>query len=212
MISVKDILITPETFFGELCKKEVNLGMPVLIILLTGIISGISAFIIAGKTAAAFIPEGMEGIAVIASAIGFVGGLIGTFIYWLIWIIAFLIMLYILKGQIPFKRLAEIVGYGFIPQIFGGIVGVAIIMTSLPELVVRSAIDPQAIELAVKEFSMSAPMMAVSFISIIFTLWSANIWLFGIKECSGIEFKKAALCVGIPLIIYVVLSVGSLYM
>ena len=211
MISIKEILITPGHFFEEKCREEASLKVPVLIVLIAGVISGISAYIVSGKTIEAM-GSGLEGFAFIASLFGFAGALIGTFIYWIIWVIAFLVMIYILKGKATFKQLAEVTGYGFIPQIFGGIITTAITITSIQNLVIPATSNMHEIEAAMKAFTTSSPMMAASLVSIIFTIWSANIWLFGIKESSGLEFKKAAICVGVPLVAFIILSLSSFVM
>ncbi len=211
MISVTDILITPKHFFSELCKKEEDLKIPALITLIIALIGGISAYVVTGKTMA-LMPSGMEGAAYIISLAGFSAALIITFIVWIIWAIAFLIMIYILKGETSFKRLLEIVGYGFIPQILGGIISVGIMMTSLPDLVIPATSDVQEIQASMTAYMNSPAMMAAMFIGIIFTLWSAYIWTFGVEESSKLELKKAAICVAVPLVIYILLTTSSLFM
>lgn len=211
MISVKEILIAPGHFFEKKCREEASLGIPFLIILITAIISGISAYVVSGKTVEA-IASGVEMAAFIGSLFGFAVAFISVFIYWIIWVIAFMIMIYILKGENSFKRLAEVTAYGFIPQIFSGIITTAIMMTSIQNIVIPATTNMQEMEAAIKAFATTPPMMAAAFIGIIFTIWSANIWLFGIKESSGLEFKKAAICVGVPLVIFIVLQLSSLFM
>lgn len=210
MIPVKDILITPEHFFSELCKKEISLRVPLLIILIIGFLSAISTFIVTEKTMA-MMPSDMEGLGFVISSFSSFAALIISFIYWIVWAIAFLIMIYIMKGEASFKRIAEITAYGFIPQIFGGIISMAVMATSLSDLVIPATSNIEEIEAAMKALSTSPPMMAVMFISIIFVLWSANIWIFGVKESSKLEFKKAAICVGVPVLIYILLTSSSLF-
>lgn len=210
MFSIADLLITPSHFFRELGKEEADLKYPVLIVLIIGIISGISAYIVSGKTMA-MMPAGMEGAATFISLIGFAAALIGSFIYWIIWVVAILIMIYILKGELSFKKLMEIVGYGFVPQIFGTIISTGIMITSLPNLVIPSTSNVAEMETALNVFMVSPPMMTAMIIGIIFTIWSAYIWIFGVKELANLDFKKAALCTGIPVAVYVLITVGSLF-
>jgi hypothetical protein len=211
MISIKEVLVAPGHFFEKKCREEASLGIPILIILIMAVISGISAYFVSGKTIEAM-GSGMEGVAFIASIFGFAVAFVSAFIYWIIWVIAFLVMIYILKGEASFKRLAEVTGYGFIPQIFGGIITTGIMMTSLPNLVIPTGAGMEEMEVAMKAFATTPPMMAASLVTLLFTIWSANIWLFGIKESSGLEFKKAAICVGVPLVIFIILSLSSFIM
>ena len=211
MIPVKDILITPEPFFSQLCKKEESFRIPIIIILIVGFIGGLSAYIVTSKTLT-MMTAGMEGLMLIAGIIAFIAAIIGTFLYWILWTAGFFIMNYICKGKATFKRLAEVSAYGFIPQIFGGIISTFVMAMALPSLVLSSTDNVQEIEIAMKAFTTSPAMVCAMFIGLIFTIWSANIWIFGIKEASNLEFKKAVVCVTVPLIIYILLTISSLYM
>jgi hypothetical protein len=42
-----------------------------------------------------------------------------------------------------------------------------------------------------------------SIISIIFLLWSANIWISGIKNARQLSDRDSALCVGVPVVVYI---------
>jgi len=206
-----DILITPAHFFSELCKKEVSLKYPVLIIALISIISGISAYIITGKMMI-MMPSGMEGTATVVSLFAFAAALIGTFIYWIIWVVAILVMIHILKGEHTFSRLLEITGYGFIPQILGGVISTGIVITSLPDMVIPATSSAVEMQAAIQAISTSSPMLAASIIGLIFTFWSAYIIVFGVKEASKLELKKAAICTAVPLAIFVLINLSSFLM
>jgi hypothetical protein len=43
----------------------------------------------------------------------------------------------------------------------------------------------------------------ISIISIVFLLWSANIWISGMRNARQLSDRDAALCVGIPVVVYI---------
>jgi hypothetical protein len=51
--------------------------------------------------------------------------------------------------------------------------------------------------------AMAEMTQIVSFISIVFLLWSANIWIPAMKNARQLSEKNAALCVGIPVVIFI---------
>jgi len=47
-------------------------------------------------------------------------------------------------------------------------------------------------------------MQASGIIGILLVLWSANIWIFGIKHVRNVSTKNALITVGVPVGIYIV--------
>jgi hypothetical protein len=47
-------------------------------------------------------------------------------------------------------------------------------------------------------------------ISIVFLLWSANIWIFGIQNARNLSTRNAALCVAIPVVPYILYLVYTM--
>jgi hypothetical protein len=43
----------------------------------------------------------------------------------------------------------------------------------------------------------------IAVISTVFLLWSANNWIFGMKYARNLSMRDAAICVGVPVIAYV---------
>lgn len=53
-------------------------------------------------------------------------------------------------------------------------------------------------------------MKIASILGIIFTLWSANIWIFGVKYARDLSLRNAVITVGIPIglgLLYTILTV-----
>lgn len=209
--SLFDILIRPGAFFEDAIAEKESLKIPGLIVLVLGIVSSLYGYLIGGLTGkmmAGLIP-GMESIIAISTILG---ALLGIFIFWMIWAGVFYLVSVVFKGNGTFKRTLEFVGYGYLPQIFGAILTLIVAMQYIPRVIVpqiatNAAEDPQLIQEAVNALMHDPAMMEMtqitSIISIVFLLWSANIWIFGLQHARKLSVRDAALCVGIPVVVYI---------
>ena len=209
--SLVNILIHPNAFFQDASAEKESLKIPGLIVLILGIISAVSAYLIGSLTAemmAGIIP-GMESIIAISTVLG---AFVGIFLFWVIWTGVFYLISSFFKGQGTFKRSLEFVGYGYLPQIFGVILNVIVALQYIPRIIVpqissSAAQDPQAIIDATNALmhdpAMREMIQITSLISIVFLLWSATIWIAGMKSARQLSDRDAALCVGIPVVAYI---------
>ncbi len=206
-----DILIRPRAFFQNAIAEKESLKIPGFIVLALGIVSAVYAYLIGGLTGkmmAGLIP-GMESIIAISTIIG---ALFGIFIFWGIWSGVFYLISSLFKGKGTFKRSLEFIGYGYLPQIFGALLTMIVAILYIPKVIVPeipagAGQDPQLIQEAVKALMHDPSMMEmtqiISIISIVFLLWSANIWIFGMKNARQLSERDSALCVGIPVVVYI---------
>jgi len=159
---------------------------------------------------------GMDAIILISAVLG---ALVGTFIFWAVAAGIFYIISTFFKGSGSFNRVLEVVGYGYLPQIIGSLITLVAAIQYLPKITVpvltKSALDdPEIIETAMAAFMHDPAMLELtqitSLIAIVFMLWSANIWIFGMKHARKLSMRDAAICVGAPVILYVVYVIYSL--
>ena len=216
--SLIDTLIRPGSFFQDVIAEKESLKIPGLIVLLLGIVTAVNANLIGGLTGkmmAGLIP-GMESIIAISTIFG---ALFGIFVFWGIWTCVFYLISSLFKGKGTFKRSLEFIGYGYLPQIFGAILSVIIAIQYIPRVIVpeittAAGQDPQLIQEAVKTLMHDPAMMEmtqiISIISIVFLLWSANIWIFGIRNARQLSERDSALCVGIPVVIYILYMIYTM--
>jgi hypothetical protein len=216
--SLIDTLIRPGSFFQDVIAEKESLKIPGLIVLLLGIVTAVNANLIGGLTGkmmAGLIP-GMESIIAISTILG---ALLSIFVFWGIWAGVFYLISSLFKGKGTFKRSLEFIGYGYLPQIFGAILTVIVAIQYIPRVIVpeitsAAAQDPQLIQEAVKALMHDPAMMEmtqiISIISIVFLLWSANIWIFGIRNARQLSERDSALCVGIPVVIYILYMIYTM--
>lgn len=206
------LFLTPNRFFQEKLKDPENLRNPTLIVLIVALIGAISAYYITQLTLKILPPE-IGSFGSIAVTIAVIGGLLMAFVMWALITVIFFVLSLIFKGSGSFKRTLEFVGYGFTPQIVGGIINVILtyyFVTTAKVSRITNINDITAINTAMKTLMNSPSMQLVTIIGIVFMIWSANIWIFSIKHGRNLETKNAAFVVLIPLVIYIAYTLMNL--
>lgn len=185
--------------------------MPALIVLAGGIIAAIYGYLMGGLSAKmmAGVMPGMDAIITVSAT---VGALVMTFVIWLIAAGVFYLISFLFKGQGSFNRVLGVVGYGYLPQVAGSLITVVAAVIFIPGITVptltKAALeDPAMIEQVTKAFMHDPAMMMLTqittLVSIVFMLWSAHIWIFGMKHARNLSPRDAAICVGVPIVLYV---------
>jgi len=193
-----------------MAEKE-SLKIPALVILTSGIVAAITGYLMGGLSAK-MMAGVMSGLEVIITLSAMAGAFIGTLIFWFVASGVFYLISSLLNGQGSFTRVLQVVGYGYLPQIAGSILTLVAAVLYIPRITVptltKAALeDPAMIEQVTKAFMHDPAMMELTqittLVSIVFMLWSAHIWIFGIKHARGLSPRDAAICVGIPVVLYV---------
>ncbi len=216
--SIIDLLVRPGAFFQNAMNDKESLKFPALIVLVGGIAGALYGYLIGGLTGQLLggIVPGMGTIIVLSTAIG---ALIGTFIFWAIWAGVMYAFSLIFKGTGSFRRTLEFIGYGYLPQVFGTLITFIIALDYIPrihvpQLSAAASQNPDLIAEAVKALMHDPAMMELSqiamIISMVFLLWSANIWIFGMQHARKLSPRDAALSVGIPVVLYILYMVYSI--
>ena len=205
-----EVLANPNKFFEMRKKGRENLKIPVFIVLISGIIGGISAFLSSSMMIEAMsktLPPEVQSFMSfmpIGSAIGVV---VFSFIIWLIIAAVFFGISCIFKGEGKFKRTLEFVGYGYIPTIIGGLISAVLLYNFVTTVQIPTITDPTKINEVITPLMKSPMMLLSSVISILFMLWSANIWVFGLKHARNLSTRNALITVAIPVAAYILYSV-----
>ncbi|MFA4825194.1 MAG: Yip1 family protein [Methanoregula sp.] len=216
--SIINLLIRPGAFFQNAMNEKESLKFPVLVVLAGGIVGAMYGYLLGGLTGQLLngILPGMGTIIVLSTVIG---ALIGTFIFWVIWAGVMYALSFVFKGEGTFRRTLEFIGYGYLPQVFGTLITFVIALDYIPrihvpQLSAAAAQNPDLMTEAVKALMHDPAMMELSqiamIISIVFLLWSANIWIFGMQQARKLSPRDAALCVGIPVVVYILYMVYSI--
>ncbi|MCU0632883.1 MAG: YIP1 family protein [Methanolinea sp.] len=217
MINLLDLLIHPERFFSAQAGNEPDLKIPSAIAIAGAIIAAVAGYSLSGLYTELFAGAG-GGIGAFMGIMGAVGAFIGFLImWWLVMAGIFHVISVFFKGSGKFNRTLANTGYGLIPLIIGSIVTTLILFTYLPRItvpVIRDMQDTTALQKAMQEL-MQDPFMReytqVSMIvSILFLIWSVNIWIFGVRQARGITLRQACITVIIPVAVYIIYMVYTL--
>jgi len=220
---VLSVLANPGKFFEERMKNEERLGIPALIVVLSGAVGGVSAFLMTSKTMEILgemmrMPAGAGGVFTSVMAfVSVIGAVVFSLLFWLIITAIFYGISAIFGGEGSFKRTLEFVGYGYIPTIFAGIIGAALtyhLVSTLTLPHIPAGAEPMEVSRIVQAWAQGLKRHPISMLSsavgILFTLWSANIWIFAVKHARGLTTRNALLTVGIPVGAYIAYSLCQL--
>jgi hypothetical protein len=214
--TTRDLLLRPDSYFKDLMKRGESLKIPLIIILAGGILGAFNAYQVSGLTGQMF-SQAMSGMGGIVTIMGALAGFVMFFLLWVIYSgIVFAISM-AFKGTGSFKRTLEVMGLGMIPQVFGAAVTLLLSFYYLPLVKVprvTSLQDPAVVQAAVQQLMNDPAMRQLAFVStavgILFLLWSANIWIFGVRHARNLSLRHAILTVAIPVAAYIIYAVVML--
>lgn len=209
--SIVDILIRPGQFFSGLDTEKESMTLPLLILLAGGIIAAAYGYLIGGVTAH-MMGGAMAGLDTIVLLSSVIGAFLGVFIFWVIWAALVYGISIVFKGSGSFSGTLKVIGYGYLPQVIGTVITLIAAFEYVPKIVVpkiTSAMmqDPVAVQQVTTSLMKDPAMVELTQISalvtIVFLLWSANIWIFGLQHARKLSMRDAAICVGIPVIAWI---------
>jgi len=143
---MRNVLIDPDRFFGELSERDANLTIPAGIVLIVAILEAIYAVVVIGALTYRFPEEALPPLAIALIAIA---EIVMSYTFWYICAIIFYVVSILFRGDGSFKRCLEFTGYGFIPVIVASVIMLAVTPIVLltvefpvesPELVVQTLV------------------------------------------------------------------------
>jgi len=202
------VLTDPNRFFEKKIRDRIDLKPPYAIIGILSLLILANAFVLTEK----LMGNLLEDIPNIAQLIVITFGLIsimGSGIAgWLITSGLFYALSSLFLGKGYFTRVLEFVAYGFLPLILSFAISL-VLMTGMCHFTNFAINDPLAIEQAMLK---SMYMIASNSVSIIMTLWSANIWVFAMIHSRDLTTRNALITVGIPLGFYLAYMLYTVYL
>ena len=177
------VLFEPGRFFEARMQDRPSLKIPALIAVVMGLIGAVSVIPMTDLTMA-MLPAEMQGLGVIMTIIFAAFAFAGGFLAWIIYGFVFHLVSMIFKGQGDLERTMEFSGLNVPPM-----TNPEQIAEFSENLVSVLATDPLA--------------QIAGLVTILFTIWSANIWIFGMKYARNLSTRDAVLTVGIPVGLYI---------
>jgi len=198
----------PDGFFRRDPKEWSGLAVPAAVVIVSGIIAALSGYLIGGVMAGLY-PAGVEGLSDIAPFMGWItagSSFIGAFFGWLLFTAVFYVISLVFMGKGTFTRTLAAVGYGFIPTIIGNLISLLLYWYYLPGIQVTPVRDVLDIQSATLALTHSTVFLVTGVIGIIFLAWSASIWIFALRYSRELTPKNAAITVGIPVLISIIIT------
>ena len=203
MPSALSLLTDPEAFFGRQ-GTDPSLKGPLVVVTLIAAVNAVASVLQFRFMARLFENSGMEsGFATAIQAFSFVFVIAGPFVVWLLYAGVFQGISVLFDGDGDFSTTLAFVGWGFVPGVIGSVASVAI---NFYRFTVRGIDVPSEMSVeAYQQFSQSlqtGPLVALSAaLGIVFTLWSAFLWTFGLRHARSLSVRQAALTVALPVLV-----------
>ena len=214
-----NLLINPDAFFQKKMADKENLVIPAKIVLAGAILGAAGGYLTSSLTAKIM---GWAGFGTgFAVAFSVIGAFIGIFVTWAVVTGIFYVISLVFNGNGSFSRCLEVIGYGFLPRVIGSLVTLVVTVVYIPlipvpQIAPDSFRNPQAILGATKTLMSDPTMIQFSRItmavSILFLLWSAYCWIYGMKHARQLTLRNAAICVGVPVILYIIYVVCAMFL
>lgn len=212
MKHIADLLFAPARFFSAMEGKEPGLWVPALIAVIGAVISALTAFAMSDLYAGMFTAAGTGmDMGMFMGLMGAAGAFIGFIVLW--WVVlagAFYAVSIPLKGKGSFSGTLAATGYGLVPTVIGCALSAVSFLSYLPRItvpVIRNLQDPAIIQDAITKLMQDPAMQEYTMVStaftVVFLVWSANIWIFGMKWARKLDTRNACITVIIPVGIFI---------
>jgi hypothetical protein len=205
--SILNVIVNPRQFFEKKAGDAESLAYPALIILFQGLAGAISSYVVINLTATMYPAIGNLGG--VLAIFGIISAIVGAFIFWIVLTAVLFGISILFKGEGSFRRTLEFVGYGSIPLVIGALVSGLILLQYAPAIPVPAVTSPEEVQQAVTALLKHPVLRLSSLIGIVMTIWSANLWIFGIRVARRLSMRDAALTVAIPVVAYIAYSVTA---
>jgi len=206
MVSSILLLFTdPDGFFRRDPKEWSDLKTPAVVVLIAGIIGAIFAYLRVPIMMQIY-PENLKAAMGIVTYLAIPLGFIGVFLEWVVFTGILFVISMIFMGKGTFTRTLAAIGYGFLPIAIGSLIALILFAYYLPTIQVTPVKDVLDIQSATLALTHSPVFQMVSLIGIIFLLWSANIWIFGLRYSRELTLRNATISVGLPVLVYTVIT------
>lgn len=216
---IRDIVTNPDSFFRRRAKNP-GLLVPFGIVLIAALLAAATSYLEPNVTGQIFEQATQQQgqqinqstVQALSSAIrtlGIVFSFIGAFISWLIYTLVFyLIARFAFSGDGSLSDTFAFTGWGFVPTILGN--AISVIATYYVFAGVTLPRGPEAAAETVSQLQSDPALFVAGLISLVLLLWSGMIWTYAMRHLHDISLRNAAITVGIPVIIDVLLGLNGL--
>lgn len=188
--AIRQAITQPDSFFEERAT-ETGLSTPVLIVTVLGLL-----YLGSGYLSTYVYFAGANQL------LGMFGGFLAAFLMWLWVTVGFQFVSYFFDGSGSFRRMAALVGWGFLPLLIGGTIQLVATAIAFGNPTPPAAVymNGQAV-VAIQQPQSDPLVQAGRVVRLVTTLWSGYVWVFAVEHTRGLTRQNATITVGIVLAI-----------
>ena len=216
---IRDLVTDPDSFFRRRAESP-GLLVPFGIVLIAALLAAVIPYLEPNVTGQIFEQAAQQqgqqvnqsAARAFSSAIGtltIVFSFIGAFLSWILYTIVFyLIARFAFGGDGSLSGTLGFTGWGFIPTVLGN--AISVIATYHVFAGVTLPDGPEAAVETLSQLQSDPVLFVASLISLVLLVWSGVIWTYAMRHLHDISLRNAAITVGVPVVIDVLLGLNGL--
>lgn len=152
----------------------------------------------------------VPGMATITAVMTILVGLLTPLIYWVIITVILFLIAMAFGGDGKFTTLLTGIGFSELVKIIAVVLAI-ILMTQAPYITVQiSQSNPLGSLSQMGDYNKNIFVIASQIVMLLGLIWSCIIGVFALKNCQKLSLKSAALVVGIPAVLYIVIAYSTM--
>ncbi|MFC6992359.1 Yip1 family protein [Haladaptatus sp. GCM10025707] len=203
---ILDLVTNPDAFFRAEAESP-RLWGAAGVVLLAGVVGAITSFLLLSRILTALPADVGPAVALLSYTFGVGGALVTQFVVWVLFAVVFHVISIVFDGEGDFRKTLALTGWGFVPAIFGGLLGLGAMYLALQGI--PSPTTPEAIEPFTLAVTRSSVLQVAGLVGIAFTLWSAFLWAFAVKYARHVTLGQGILIVALPVAVSIALTLAS---
>lgn len=208
-VVLADLFTNPDTFF-EGVAEDSGLLRPAAVVALLGIVSALGTVPVTQATMSALPPDA-GAFAAVFSAIGAIFAFVFAFVVWALYAAAFHgISALAFDPEGSFTDTLAVTGWGFAPGVVGGLVSAVISVYAYQGVDFPS--DPAQIQTYAAQLQNRPIFLAAFFVGVVFLLWQAFLWTFGVRHARDLTLREAAITVAVPVAVAILIRLGGRFL
>ncbi len=207
---ITGLLTSPDKTMEEV-NKEPRIEEALIIVAIYAVIAAISAYIASSHINYVFTDPSLESMRSIITAMTVVTGLIMPFVMWVIITAVLYLFAMVFGGEGKFLTLLTGIGYSQLPKILVTLI-LLVLLTQSPTITYEISSSGQTRILDGGTSGSSLITILQQIVGLIGLLWSCVIGVFAIKHILKLSTKSAAIVVGVPLALYLIVTYGAAFL
>jgi hypothetical protein len=199
------LVTDPDAFFADRSENPA-LTVPALVVCVAAL-TNVASSVVLLWTATSGLSGRMTGVIGVGLLLGTLGGAVGVFAIWFLGAAVFYLITSFWDASGTFGETFRLTGWGFLPNIVGGLIGTVGI-----SIAVRGTAPPSGPKAVVTYITAvrTDPILTVTgLLAVVFLLWQALLWTFAVRHARSVSTGRAAVAVGVPVSLLMIRSLLS---